>query len=167
MPLFRVVAAIGAAGILWTVAASHVPDVTRLPLAGVVPGAVVAQSFGCTSLALEPFDPFCPTHHVHTGVDLAAALGTPVFAATSGVARVGYDGSACGLYVAVAYDTRVRILYCHLSIVAVRYGETVSLGQRIGEVGATGLATGPHLHLEVQVDGRSADPVKWLEGTAM
>ena len=167
MALLRIVAVAGAAATVWTAAAANVPDVTRLPLTAVVPGAVIAQPFGCTELALEPFDPFCPARHVHTGVDLAAPLGTPVFAATSGVARVGYEASAAGLYVSVAYGGHVRILYCHLAIAAVRDGETLSPGQRLGEVGATGLTTGPHLHFEVQVDGRYVDPVKWLGGAGM
>jgi murein DD-endopeptidase MepM/ murein hydrolase activator NlpD len=56
----------------------------------------------------------------------------------------------------------VRVLYCHLSRVQVVAGDSVTPGQVIGEVGATGLATGAHLHFEVQVDGRAVDPVNWL-----
>ncbi len=56
----------------------------------------------------------------------------------------------------------MRVLYCHLSIVQVVAGESVMPGEVIGEVGATGLATGPHLHFEVQVDGWAVDPVTWL-----
>jgi murein DD-endopeptidase MepM/ murein hydrolase activator NlpD len=167
MAPLRIAAAAGAVAAIWTVAAANVPDATRLPLGAIVPGAVVAQPFGCTALALEPFDPFCPTRHVHTGIDLAAALGAQVFAATSGVARVGYDPAGAGLYVAVSYGPRVRLLYCHLRIATVRDGETVAPGQRLGEVGSTGLTTGPHLHFEVQVDGRYVDPVKWLGGAGM
>jgi murein DD-endopeptidase MepM/ murein hydrolase activator NlpD len=161
--MLRVAAAIAAVTLVWIAAASRVPDHTRLPLSAVVPGAVVSQPFGCTALELEPFDPFCPTHHVHTGIDLAAATGTPVFAATAGVARVGWDPQGAGLFVAVTLDGGVRILYCHLSVAAVATGQAVTPGMRIGEVGATGLATGPHVHFQVQVDGRYVDPAKWLQ----
>ena len=63
---------------------------------------------------------------------------------------------------AVSSDSHVRALYCHLSKVTVRPGEQVVTGQLVGAVGATGLATGAHLHFEVQVDGRAIDPVLWL-----
>jgi murein DD-endopeptidase MepM/ murein hydrolase activator NlpD len=157
------IAALCAAGlVVWTVTASRVVDDTRLPLNAVVAGAVVTQPFGCTSLALEPFDPFCPGRHVHTGIDLAAALGTAVHAATGGIARPGYDSAGAGIYVAVAFGAHVRLLYCHLLRAQVTPGEQVTAGQVIGQVGQTGLATGPHVHFEIQVDGRSVDPAQWL-----
>jgi murein DD-endopeptidase MepM/ murein hydrolase activator NlpD len=158
----RVAAVCATAMILWSAAASRVAEQARLPVDAVVVGAVVTQPFGCTALALEPFDPSCPTRHVHTGIDLAAASGTPVHAATGGRARVGFDSRGAGLYVAVAVDAHVRILYCHLSSVDIATGQAVTAGQVIGAVGASGLATGPHLHLEIQVDGRSVDPAEWL-----
>jgi murein DD-endopeptidase MepM/ murein hydrolase activator NlpD len=164
--VLRLLAAGCAAGLVVTVAASRVPNQLRLPVSAVVPGAVVTQPFGCTALELEPFDPFCPTHHVHTGIDLAATVGTPVFAASAGVARVGYDPAGAGLFVVVAAEDGTRVLYCHLSAVAVATGQAVTPGARIGDVGATGLATGPHLHFEVQVAGRFVDPTRWLEGEA-
>ncbi len=123
----------------------------------------MTQRFGCPTVALEPFDPYCPTHHFHSGIDLAAAAGTPVLAAAPGLARVGYDATACGLFIDVTVDAHIRVLYCHLSSIAVR-DPRVTPGALIGRVGATGLATGPHLHLEVDVDGRAVDPVRWLAG---
>ena len=157
------VAGICTAGVLvWTAAASRVVDNSRLPLAAVVRGAVVTQPFGCTTLVLEPFDPFCPGRHVHTGIDLSAPLGTAVHSATSGIAREGYDPAGAGIFVAVSVDEHVRLLYCHLLRADITGREHVTPGQEIGELGATGLATGPHVHLEVQIDGRSVDPAKWL-----
>jgi murein DD-endopeptidase MepM/ murein hydrolase activator NlpD len=144
------------------VALSHAADATRLPLDALVPGAVITQPFGCTTVSLEPFDPLCPSRHVHTGVDLAAPYGTPVRAATAGVAHVGYDASAAGLFVVVDVGTDVRVLYCHLFTTAVLSGQAVKAGDSIGTVGSSGLATGPHLHFEIQVGGRSVDPAQWL-----
>ncbi len=158
----RVPALALAAVFIWMVAASQMPRDVRLPLGGVVEGAVVTQRFGCTSFELEPFDPFCPGHHIHTGIDLAAPTGTPVSSATAGTARTGFDPTAAGMYVEVFVDPHVRILYCHLSAILVRSGESVSPGQVIGLVGSTGRATGPHVHFEVQVDGRAVDPAVWL-----
>jgi murein DD-endopeptidase MepM/ murein hydrolase activator NlpD len=157
------IGAIGIAALLvWSLAAAKVSSEQRLPLASIVPGAVETLPFGCTSLELEPFDPLCPGFHIHTGVDLAAPAGTPVHAASAGIAQAGFDPDGAGIYVAVALGQHVRLLYCHLSRVEVVAGESVTPGQVIGEVGATGLATGAHLHFEVQVDGLAVDPVGWL-----
>jgi murein DD-endopeptidase MepM/ murein hydrolase activator NlpD len=162
MPLLRI-AGLGCAGLLvWTAAASRVIDHTRLPVSAVVPRAVVTQPFGCTTLVLEPYDPFCQSRHVHTGIDLSARLGTVVRSATGGIAHVGYDPMGAGLYVVVSVDSRTRVFYCHLLHAAVVDGEQVSPGQALGQLGASGLATGPHVHFEVQVDGRAVDPLTWL-----
>lgn len=158
----RVAAMLACAGAVWVVAAAQVPGQARLPVAAVVVGAVVSQPFGCTTLALEPFDPFCPGGHVHTGIDLADREGTEVHSATRGLAHVGFDPNGAGLYVAVDLDGHVRLLYCHLSAVRVAGGELVGAGQVVGLVGATGRATGPHVHFEIQVDGRPVDPARWL-----
>lgn len=158
----RVAGICAAAGLIWIVGASRVPSHEKLPLTAIVPGAVMTQPFGCSPLILEPFDPYCPSHHIHTGVDLAAPEGTPVHAAAGGTASVGFDPAGAGLYVAVVADGHTRALYCHLSAVVVSDAQRVATGDVIGEVGESGLATGPHLHFEVQVDGRAVDPVVWL-----
>ncbi len=156
-------AAIGiTAALVWTVAASRAASEQRLPLDEIVPGAVETLPFGCTSLELEPFDPLCPGLHIHTGVDLAAPAGTPVHAASAGIAYAGFDPGRAGLFVAVVTGKHLRVLYCHLLRLDLKTGESVTPGEVIGEVGATGLATGAHLHFEVQVDGRAVDPVAWL-----
>lgn len=160
--LLRTVGLIAAAAAVWLVLASQVPSHAKLPLEGVVEGAVVSQPFGCTALRLEPYDPFCPGKHVHTGIDLAAPLGTEVHSATGGTANLGFDPKGAGMYIVVTADSHVRIFYCHLSAFHVVGGVTVEPGQVIGLVGATGLATGPHVHFEVQVDGSPVDPAAWL-----
>jgi murein DD-endopeptidase MepM/ murein hydrolase activator NlpD len=146
----------------WLVAATQVPSHVRLPVEGVVVGAVVTQPFGCTDLDLEPYDPTCPTRHFHSGIDLAAPEGTAVFSATEGTARTGYDPMGAGNFVSVAVDAHIRVVYCHLSAFRVGSGQQVSPGEVIGLVGATGLATGPHVHLQVDVDGVPVDPTRFL-----
>jgi murein DD-endopeptidase MepM/ murein hydrolase activator NlpD len=150
------------AALIWMFGVSSVVSNEKLTLAAIVPGAAMTQPFGCSTLTLEPFDPYCPTHHIHTGVDLAAKEGTPVHAASGGIASVGFDLNGAGLYVVVSSGSHVRALYCHLSAALVTGTQQVSTGEVIGRVGSTGLATGPHLHFEVQVDGRAVDPVSWL-----
>lgn len=147
---------------LFLVGATQVPSHVRLAVSSVVSGAVITQPFGCTTLELEPFDPSCPSHHVHTGIDLAAPAGADVHSATAGVALTGYDPEGAGNFVAVQVDTRVRVVYCHLSAFAVRSGDSVWPGEVIGYVGATGLATGPHVHLQVNIAGVPVDPATFL-----
>ncbi|HYM95792.1 MAG TPA: M23 family metallopeptidase [Candidatus Sulfotelmatobacter sp.] len=160
--LIRLVAVVAGALLVWLVVAAQLPGHVRLPVGGVVVGAVVSQRFGCTALELEPFDPFCPGRHIHTGIDLAAPLGTQVHSATAGVAHLGFDSNGAGMYVEVDADPQTKIFYCHLSAYRVRSGDPVIPGQVIGLVGATGRATGPHVHFEVQVKGTSVDPAVWL-----
>jgi murein DD-endopeptidase MepM/ murein hydrolase activator NlpD len=147
----------------WLVAATQVPSHIRLPVGAVVSGGIVTQPFGCTDVALEPFDPNCPSRHIHTGIDLAAPEGSEVYSATDGTAVIGYDPAGAGNFVSVSVDAHVRVVYCHLSAFRVGSGQEVSAGQLIGLVGETGLATGPHVHLQVDVDGVPVDPVAFLD----
>jgi len=140
--VLRIAAFAVSAVLVWTVAGSRVAGEERLPLAAIVPGAVETLPFGCTSFQLEPFDPFCPGLHVHTGVDLAAPGGTPVMAAAEGVTQAGFEPGGAGIYVTETIDQHVRLLYCHLSRVHITAGQRVSPGEIIGDVGTTGLATG-------------------------
>jgi murein DD-endopeptidase MepM/ murein hydrolase activator NlpD len=160
--MIRIAGVVLGCTVVMLTAAAQLPSHVRLPVQEVVVGAVVSQPYGCTSLALEPFDPFCPGFHIHRGIDLAAPLGTDVHSATAGTAILGYDSAGAGNFVVVVFDAHVRILYCHLVAFRVRPGETVAPGQVIGLVGATGLATGPHVHLQVNVDGSAIDPAVFL-----
>ena len=160
--MIRVLAVAAGAVAVFLIGATQVQSQVRLPVATVVVGAVVTQPFGCTSLTLEPFDAACPSHHTHTGIDLAAPQGTDVHSATSGTAVTGFDPAGAGNYVDVFVDAHVRVLYCHLSAFAVQTGNLVSPGEVLGYVGATGLATGPHVHLQVDIDGVPVDPAVFL-----
>jgi peptidoglycan hydrolase-like protein with peptidoglycan-binding domain len=99
----------------------------------------------------------------HAGVDVIAPTGAPVAAAASGrVVWAGYRGGGWGLLVTIAHGSGVRTMYAHLSRVAVRVGERVGAGARVGRVGATGDADGPHLHFEVRLRGAAVDPLPTL-----
>jgi peptidoglycan hydrolase-like protein with peptidoglycan-binding domain len=109
-------------------------------------------------------DPFGPRGvRFHTGIDLLADAGTPVAAAAAG--RVTYAGAlpgGWGQLVTLAHGDGVRSMYAHLSRVDVRVGQRIEVADRIGLVGATGDATGPHLHFEVRVRDAAVDPLPAL-----
>lgn len=95
----------------------------------------------------------------HAGIDIAADEGTPVLAAQDGlVVRTGYTRLR-GYYVIVRHTGGVQTLYQHLSLIFVRGGESVTRGQTIAAAGSTGFVTGPHLHLELILDGIRVDPL--------
>jgi murein DD-endopeptidase MepM/ murein hydrolase activator NlpD len=115
-------------------------------------------------LSGEIEDEFGPRgNRFHAGIDIPAPAGTPVTAAGAGrVVFAGSSGSGWGRMVLIAHANGVRTRYAHLSRIAVRAGDRVATGSRVGRVGATGEATGPHLHFEVLVRGAAVDPLSAL-----
>jgi murein DD-endopeptidase MepM/ murein hydrolase activator NlpD len=99
----------------------------------------------------------------HTGLDYPAGVGTPVVAAASGrVTYAGWSAGGWGNLVIVSHSGVTRTLYAHLSQVGVRVGQYVHAGRQLGRVGASGHATGPHLHFEVRLRGAAIDPLSGL-----
>jgi murein DD-endopeptidase MepM/ murein hydrolase activator NlpD len=95
----------------------------------------------------------------HAGIDIRAAKGTPVHAAGDGrVVFAGLARGGWGRLVVVSHADGVESMYAHLSAIAVRRDQSVLTGTRIGLVGASGEATGPHLHFEVRLRGAAVDP---------
>jgi murein DD-endopeptidase MepM/ murein hydrolase activator NlpD len=109
-------------------------------------------------------DPFGPRgNRFHSGIDLIASAGTPVYAARGGqVVYAGWRAGGWGFLVTIAHGQGERTMYAHLSRIDVRVGVWVAQGVRVGAVGATGDATGPHLHFEVRVRGAAVDPLPAL-----
>jgi murein DD-endopeptidase MepM/ murein hydrolase activator NlpD len=94
----------------------------------------------------------------HSGLDIGAAMGTPVRAAMSGrVSAVGQD-NVLGNYAVVSHHSGYRTLYGHMSVVRAKFGAYVGTGERIGDVGSTGQSTGPHLHFTVYKNGVTVNP---------
>ena len=118
----------------------------------------ISQGFGCTSFSFEPIDLACPGGHWHSGIDLAAARGTPVMATLPGIVTVIVSATGYGLHVIIDHGGGLSSLYGHLDTVVVLSGDYVDAGQVIGTVGSTGNATGPHLHFEIRRDGVAEDP---------
>ena len=103
--------------------------------------------------------PIFHTQRAHLGVDYAAPTGTPVISVADGVVvESGFSGGF-GNMVVVQHNARQSTVYAHLSKIAVRKGQTIKQGDNLGAVGATGWATGPHLHFEFRINGRHVDPL--------
>jgi murein DD-endopeptidase MepM/ murein hydrolase activator NlpD len=104
-------------------------------------------------------DPIRHTWKFHSGTDFPSDPGTPVAAAGNGVVTFAGRQGGYGNVVYVDHGGGVVTLYGHMRRIETKKGATVSAGERIGQVGSTGRATGPHLHFEVRLDNRPVDPV--------
>jgi murein DD-endopeptidase MepM/ murein hydrolase activator NlpD len=140
----------GVAGPATIAAARRAPPALGLRLAWPVAG-YVSSLFGPRGRAF------------HEGVDIAASFGAPVLAAASGrVTFAGFHAGGFGYLVVVSHGGGLQTWYAHLSAVTVAPGASVAAGQGVGLVGATGHATGPHLHLEARIRGLAVDPLPAL-----
>jgi murein DD-endopeptidase MepM/ murein hydrolase activator NlpD len=118
-----------------------------------VDGARMTSGFG---MRLHPLLGFS---RMHQGVDFGAGSGEPIMAAGGGtVSFAGWHGGH-GRYVMIRHNKDLVTAYAHMSRIAVKAGQTVRQGQTIGNVGSSGMSTGPHLHYEVWLRGKPANPV--------
>lgn len=128
----------------------------RVPLASPLAQLDIAAGFGFR------LDPFSRLPAAHEGLDLASSYGAPVFATAAGtVSFTGWKGEY-GNTVEIDHGMGLSTRYAHLSRIAVKPGDTVALRHTVGTVGATGRATGAHLHYETRVDGVARNPVTFL-----
>ncbi len=111
-------------------------------------------------------DPFSGHNAHHEGIDFAAPVGTPILAAAGGIVITSERDAAYGLMVEIDHGKGLITRYGHASRLHVKPGEVVKRGQRIADVGATGRATGPHLHFEVRQDGVAQNPSRFLSKLA-
>lgn len=127
------------------------------------PGAL---SWPVTGTITSPFgyrqNPFGGGTEFHTGLDIAAPMGTTVTAAEGGtIISAGWYGGY-GNYILIDHGGGMSTGYGHLSQIFVAAGQQVQKGQAIGAVGSTGMSTGPHLHFEVRLNGKPTDPAAYL-----
>ncbi len=108
------------------------------------------------------YHPILKTIRMHTGVDLSAPKGTPVYATADGVVSREKGGSGYGIVVILNHGYSYQTLYAHLSKKVVKPGQKVKRGQLIGYVGNTGLSFGSHLHYEVIKNGVKVNPVHYF-----
>lgn len=136
-------------------AAKLPPTAMQMP----VKGPVTSQ------FSRSRFHPILQILREHRGVDLAAPGGTRIHAPAAGKViaverRLGY-----GLTIEVAHNGGVMTRYAHCRLALVQPGDSVALGQSIGAVGQSGLATAPHLHFEILVNGVARDPIQFIAST--
>lgn len=106
--------------------------------------------------------PILKTKRLHTGIDLGVPYGKNVVAANSGkVIFAKYNGSY-GNCIIIDHGGGMSTLYAHLSSYSVKTGDIVATGQKIAQIGTSGLSTGPHLHFEVRINGSHTNPEKYL-----
>ena len=130
------------------------PPTIPLPLAWPLTATVLGARFGPRGAGW------------HSGIDLPAPMGTPVYSARSGqVVWAGWREGGWGFLVVVAHGHGERSMYAHLSRIDVRVGVWVGQGVRVGLIGASGHATDPHLHFEVRKDSIARNPLGYLRGT--
>ncbi|OLL74053.1 putative peptidase [Pseudonocardia sp. Ae168_Ps1] len=99
----------------------------------------------------------------HYGIDLAAPIGTPIFALTDGVVEKAGPASGFGMWVVLKHPDGTSSVYGHIHRSLVEVGQQVKAGDEIAEVGNRGQSTGPHLHLEIwESDGSKTNPLPWL-----
>lgn len=116
------------------------------PLSG-----VITSRFGAREVIFEGVDSY------HTGIDIAADTGKSIVSSIEGTVTVATNNKYNGNYVEVT-NGKIVTKYCHMSKISVKKGAKIKAGQKVGEVGSTGLATGPHLHFEVVYDGTKINP---------
>jgi murein DD-endopeptidase MepM/ murein hydrolase activator NlpD len=108
-------------------------------------------------------DPIYKTPKMHTGLDFAAAIGTPIYATADGmVASTSFDAAGYGNHVVISHGYGYETLYGHMVRIKAKVGEHVKRGQVIGWVGSTGKSTGPHCHYEVIRNSVKIDPIHYF-----
>lgn len=111
-------------------------------------------------------DPFTGRQAMHEGIDFAAPIGTPIYAAADGeVAYAGFH-NAYGNLIEISHGNGISTRYAHTSKLLVKVGQTVKAGDEIALVGSTGRSTGAHLHFEVRYQGIAQNPSRFLPATA-
>jgi len=108
-------------------------------------------------------DPIYKTVKMHTGLDFAAAMGTPIYATGDGtVTEANFDAGGYGNHVVISHGYGYESLYGHMVRVKARVGQRVKRGEVIGWIGSTGKSTGPHCHYEVIKNGEKINPVHYF-----
>jgi murein DD-endopeptidase MepM/ murein hydrolase activator NlpD len=131
-----------------------------MPTIPPVDAAYLASSFGWR------IDPFNGMLAMHEGLDFPVDVGTPIFASAGGVVVYAGPHPQYGYLVEIDHGNDFTTRYAHCSRVLVTVGQVVQRGSKIAESGATGRATGPHLHFEVRYRGVAQNPIRFLQASS-
>jgi murein DD-endopeptidase MepM/ murein hydrolase activator NlpD len=127
-----------------------------------MPSLLPTDGYVSSRFSRSRWHPILDRARAHLGVDIAAPAGTTVLAAANGrIVRAGYFGEY-GLMIEIEHGHGYVSRYAHLRRAGVREGQLVFRGSKIGEVGETGLADGPHLHYEVLLNGQPRNPLNYF-----
>jgi murein DD-endopeptidase MepM/ murein hydrolase activator NlpD len=121
-----------------------------------VKGGFITAKFGLRE------DPFTGIFKFHKGIDIASSRGTPVFATADGIVKYTGWKEGLGLTVEIDHGNGFVTLYAHLDRILVKQFQRVRRGEVIGTMGATGLATGVHLHYEVKLLDKNLNPINYI-----
>ncbi len=127
-----------------------------LPWGQPIANAPISSGFG------PRLDPFLGRPAMHTGIDFRAPRDYPARAVAAGTVIAAEWNGGYGNMVDIDHGNGVVTRYGHLDAIAVRVGDKVAAGGKIGRVGSTGRSTGPHLHYEIRLDGEPVDPMRFL-----
>jgi len=135
-----------------TVQQLHPTIVAHLPAEGII-----------TSIFGVRYHPVLRFHRQHQGIDIANKYASLIYAAAAGrIRRIGFQGGY-GLMVEIDHGNGWQSRYAHLASTSLKAGDYVWSGAIIGRMGASGVATGSHLHFELRFQGHSIDPIPYLE----
>lgn len=129
-------------------------EVFSMPVSG-----TITSPFGYRRLTMQDGS---VSNEMHSGLDIAAAMGTKICAAFGGTVKFAGVQEGYGNTIILSHANGVETLYGHCSKLCVSVGETVNKGDGIGEVGSTGRSTGPHVHFEVRVNGKAVNPINYI-----
>ena len=152
-----------------TAPATHIYTEENTPEDAALEQAVLGFDY-CTPVAGTLTSPYGYREHpvegvekFHYGVDIAAVEGTEICAFAAGTVSACGESSSLGKYLIVEHEGDVTTLYAHCSKLNVSSGQKVSLGEKIAEVGQTGVATGDHLHFELRSGDTYLDPIYYVQ----
>ncbi len=128
-----------------------------IPSTQPVKGTALTSGYGVRS------DPFRGRAAMHAGIDLAAPIGTPIYATADAVVNRSEWAGGYGNLIELNHGRGIQTRYGHLTRSNVRAGQKVKRGELIGFMGSTGRSTGSHLHYEVRIDGKAVNPIPFME----
>ena len=145
--------------------AAQIAAASRAPAGTIPSGELLWPANGRKTGDVGPrIHPVYGYRSCHTGMDIGAAMGSPIFAAASGTVLSTSVSVAYGNMTIIDHGNGLSTMYAHQSRFGVSPGQHVNRGQTIGYVGSTGFSTGAHLHFEVHINGTPYDPMGWFGG---